>query len=91
MRARNKRQRRTIWLAAGRRLHKERSGTHVLLGRGGPIQLNETAASILALCDGRRSAEEIIARVLLASEDPLSEDIAQFLETAARRGWIVQR
>jgi hypothetical protein len=91
MRGSKKAQRRTVWLSTNRRLKRTKAGGYVLIGRGGPVQLNDMAASILALCDGRSTREEIIARVLLAHEAQLSAAIGAFLESAARRGWIEQR
>jgi pyrroloquinoline quinone biosynthesis protein D len=56
----------------------------------GSVQLNESAAMVLALCDGTHSAEEIVARVLRAEDDSLADDVRAFLDAARRRGWIVE-
>jgi hypothetical protein len=46
---------------------------------------------ILDLCDGTYSGEEIVARVLRASENNnLADDVRAFLDAAQRRGWIVE-
>jgi hypothetical protein len=55
------------------------------------VQLNECAAAILALCDGTRTREEIIAHVLpRAREADLAVDVRAFLDVAHQRGWIVE-
>ncbi len=82
---------RKMRLAAGYQLQTRLSGSdHTLVSPKGPIQLNESAAMILELCDGRYSAEEIVARVLSEKDDSLEDDVRAFLEAAQRRGWIVE-
>jgi pyrroloquinoline quinone biosynthesis protein D len=83
--------RRKIRLAAGYQLQTGPSGSaHILVSPKGPIQLNESAAMILELCDGTYSAEEIVARVVGERDDSLADDVRAFLEAAQRRGWIVE-
>jgi pyrroloquinoline quinone biosynthesis protein D len=83
--------RRTIRLALGHRLQTGASANEArLLSPKGSIQLNETAALILGLCNGKLSAEEIVARVVRAKGDGLAADVRAFLEAAQRRGWIVE-
>jgi pyrroloquinoline quinone biosynthesis protein D len=92
MKRRKKSRRCTLRLAPGRELRTAAAdGYHVLTGPSGPVQLNDVAASILALCDGTRTEEDIVARVLQMSHERLAGDIREFLSAAARRGWIVQR
>ena len=81
-----------VRLAAGRQLQKDSAGDgHFLTGPAGVVQLNESAAAILALCDGTLTREQIIARVLHRSkEDSFAVDVREFLNAARRRGWIVE-
>jgi pyrroloquinoline quinone biosynthesis protein D len=81
-----------VRLAAGRQLQKDSVGDgHFLTGPAGVVQLNESAAAILALCDGMLTREQIIARVLPRSkEDSFAVDVREFLNAARRRGWIVE-
>jgi Coenzyme PQQ synthesis protein D (PqqD) len=55
------------------------------------VQLNETAATILGMCNGKHTTEEIVARILRAKGDSLADDVRAFLDAAQRRGWIVRR
>jgi pyrroloquinoline quinone biosynthesis protein D len=81
-----------VRLAAGRQLQKDSAGDgHFLTGPAGVVQLNESAAAVLALCDGTLTREQIIARVLHRSkEDSFAVDVREFLNAARRRGWIVE-
>jgi len=81
-----------VRLAAGRQLQKDSAGDgHFLTGPAGVVQLNESAAAILALCDGTLTRDQIIARVLPRSkEDSFAVDVREFLNAARRRGWIVE-
>ena len=81
-----------IRLAPGRQLQKDPAGNgHFLTGPGGVVQLNESAAAILALCDGTLTREQIIARVLPRSkDDSFAVDVREFLSAAKRRGWIIE-
>jgi pyrroloquinoline quinone biosynthesis protein D len=84
--------RRTIRLAAGYQLQTGPAGNeHKLNSPKGPVQLNETAATILGMCNGKHTAEEIVARVLRSRDDSLADDLRAFLDAAQRRGWIVRR
>jgi pyrroloquinoline quinone biosynthesis protein D len=81
-----------VRLASGRQLQKDSAGDgHMLVGPAGIVQLNESAAAILALCDGTLTREQIVARVLPRSkEDSFAVDVREFLNAARRRGWIVE-
>ena len=84
--------RRTIRLAAGYQLQTGAAGReHTLVSPKGSIQLNETAATILEMCNGKHTEEEIVARVLRSTDDSLADDVRAFLDAAHRRGWIVKR
>ena len=62
-----------------------------LVSSKGFVQLNETAATILGMCNGKHTAEEIVARILRSRGDSLADDVRAFLDAAQRRGWIVRR
>ncbi len=84
--------RRTIRLAAGYQLQAGSAGReHILVSPRGSVQLNETAATILRMCNGKHTGEDIVAHVLRSRDDSLAEDVRAFLDAAQRRGWIVRR
>jgi pyrroloquinoline quinone biosynthesis protein D len=84
------RARERVRLAPGWRLRLGTAGkSSVLTSRAGPVQLNESAAAVLALCDGTRTREEIVAETPAARDPRLAEDVRAFLAAARRRGWIV--
>jgi pyrroloquinoline quinone biosynthesis protein D len=79
-------------LREGARLHHDRlSGRTVLLFPEGVLLLNRTAASVLALCDGRLTVREIVAvlEVLFeAPRDALSADVADSLLHLCERQFL---
>jgi len=81
-----------VRLCSGRQLQKDSAGDgHILAGPAGIVQLNESAAAILALCDGTLTREQIVTRVLPRSrDDSFAVDVREFLTAARRRGWIVE-
>jgi pyrroloquinoline quinone biosynthesis protein D len=80
-----------IRLAPGRQLQKDSADGHFLAGSTGVVQLNESAAAILALCDGTLTRDQIIARILPRSkDDSFAVDVREFLDAARRRGWIIE-
>ncbi len=80
-----------VRLAPGRQLQKDAAGDgHILISRTGPVRLNESAAAILELCDGTRTREGIVARIVRSKDDSLADDVRDFLDAASRRGWIVE-
>ena len=80
-----------IRLAAGRQLRKEPPNGHVLAGPRGVVQLNESAAAILSLCDGTLTRDQIITRILRRSKDDrFAIEVRDFLNAARRRGWIIE-
>lgn len=81
-----------IRLAPGRHVQMETPrDRRVLVHPAGVVQLNESAAEILELCDGTRTCEEIIAHILPRHSDPaLAGDVREFLDAARRRGWIIE-
>lgn len=64
--------------------------SHVLLYPEGMVQLNESAAMILKLCDGTRDPAAIVAELTSRFGDAdIAADIQEFLDAAHSRGWIV--
>jgi pyrroloquinoline quinone biosynthesis protein D len=63
---------------------------HLLLVPEGAVRLNETAASVLELCDGRRSVEEIAAALgqRYAGAD-VTGDVRELLGGMGERGLVV--
>ena len=63
MKDKTRSRRRTVRLAAGHHLQRDPAGSgHLLISPTGSVQLNESAAAILALCDGTQTREEIVAK-----------------------------
>jgi pyrroloquinoline quinone biosynthesis protein D len=80
-----------IRLAPGHQLQKDSADGHILTGPTGIVQLNDSAAAILALCDGTLTRDQIIARILPRSkDDSFAVDVREFLNAARRRGWIIE-
>lgn len=79
-------------LAPGRQVRVEwRDTGPVLVQPGGAVQLNESAAAILVLCDGTRTSEDVIEQFLAsAPKTLLASDVRDFLDAARQRGWIVE-
>ena len=79
-------------LAPGRQVRVEwREDRAVLVSPAGSVQLNESAAAILHLCDGTRTADEVIAEFLARpGNQDLTADVRDFLDAALQRGWIVE-
>ena len=79
-------------LAPGRQVRVEwREDRPVLIQPTGTVQLNDSAAAILELCDGTRSPEEVIAEFLAQpGASDLEADVRDFLDAALHRGWIIE-
>lgn len=77
-------------LAAGYRFQwEEAQQNHVLLYPEGMVQLSDTAAAVLSLCDGKRTVERVVSELEEDYEiDGLGEDVTQFLDEAEAQGWI---
>ncbi|MCC7411520.1 MAG: pyrroloquinoline quinone biosynthesis peptide chaperone PqqD [Gammaproteobacteria bacterium] len=67
---------------------EEPQQAHVLLYPEGVVKLNETAAAILALCDGHRSAADIAATLSERYEANVAPGVYRFLEVSYAKGWI---
>lgn len=62
---------------------------HVLLYPEGMVQLNQSAAEILKLCDGSRSLEELVSDLETAfGTSGLMDEVVTFIDHAKQRGWL---
>ena len=70
---------------------EEKQQTHVILYPEGMAKLNDSAAAILQLVDGKRTLGEIIAE--LSAQFPqapeIADDVIQFFGQAYRQKWII--
>ena len=63
----------------------------VILYPEGMVELNQSSAEILKLCDGTRKVEQIITDLEQKfSTTGLKNDIIAFLQVALQNGWIQQ-
>ena len=63
---------------------------HLLLVPEGAVRLNESAAQVLALCDGKRSPEEIAATLSERySCADVADDVRELLGGMGARGLVV--
>ena len=78
-------------LADGARLqYDDVREEHLLLVPEGAVRLNETAAAVLALCDGRRSLEDISAALSARySGADVSDDVRELVGGLCERGLVV--
>lgn len=64
---------------------------HVILYPEGMVELNQSSAEILKLCDGTRTITQIVSELEETfSTQGLYNDINAFLEVALQNGWIHQ-
>jgi pyrroloquinoline quinone biosynthesis protein D len=64
----------------------------VILYPEGMVELNQTSAEILKLCDGTRNLLQIVSDLEQKfSTTGLNKDITDFLNTALQNGWIKQQ
>ena len=78
-------------LAVGCRLHWDRvRKQRVLLFPEGALTLNQTAATVLELCDGQRDIDEIatILSERYAGAD-VRDDVVELLTAIAAKGFVV--
>ncbi len=63
----------------------------VILYPEGMVELNQSSAEILKLCDGSRRLEQVVADLEQKfSTRGLINDVTSFLEVALNNGWIKQ-
>ncbi|WP_168735869.1 pyrroloquinoline quinone biosynthesis peptide chaperone PqqD [Cohnella fermenti] len=73
----------------GRMKYDKARKTDMLLLPERVVELNEAAGAILWLCDGRRSVEQMIGELEERyGQTGLKDDIVEFLDSAAERGWL---
>lgn len=70
---------------------EEAQQKYVILYPEGMVELNQSSAEILKLCDGERSLAQIVSDLEQKFETKgLMNDITAFLEVALKNGWIRQ-
>ena len=70
---------------------EEAQQKNVILYPEGMVELNESSAEILKLCDGTRNLGQIVNELEQKfSTSGLTNDINAFLEIALQNGWINQ-
>lgn len=70
---------------------EEAQQRNVLLYPEGMVELNQSSAEILKLCDGTRTLDKIVKELEEKfSTCDLKNDIREFLEAALEHGWIRQ-
>lgn len=77
-------------LSAGVRLQFEKAQNGwVLLYPEGMVQLNQSAAEILRLCNGNRSQAEIVQELeALFDTSGIEAEVFNLLDEARRRAWV---
>jgi pyrroloquinoline quinone biosynthesis protein D len=70
---------------------EEAQQKHVILYPEGMVELNQSSAEILKLCDGTHTLEGIVSELETKfATTGLIDDITAFLEVALHNGWINQ-
>jgi pyrroloquinoline quinone biosynthesis protein D len=70
---------------------EEAQQKHVILYPEGMVELNQSSAEILKLCDGTRTLAQLVADLEAKfATTGLTNDITAFLEVALQHGWINQ-
>jgi pyrroloquinoline quinone biosynthesis protein D len=70
---------------------EEAQQKHVILYPEGMVELNQSSAEILKLCDGSRTLAQIVSELETKfATNGLTNDITAFLEVALKNGWINQ-
>lgn len=82
----------TIQFSALHRLQwEEAQQKYVILYPEGMVELNQSSAEILKLCDGSRTLPQIVAELEEKfATSGLTNDITNFLSVALQNGWIKQ-
>jgi pyrroloquinoline quinone biosynthesis protein D len=83
---------RTIKFSPMHRLQwEEAQQKFVILYPEGMVELNQSSAEILKLCDGMHSLEQIVNELEQKfATSGLTNDITAFLDIALKNGWIQQ-
>lgn len=61
---------------------------HVLLAPEGVLVLNRTGATILGLCDGERTVDEIVEELRGRYERVAGDEVRDFLSRLVARRWM---
>lgn len=70
---------------------EEAQQKYVILYPEGMVELNQSSAEILKLCDGTRTLAQLVADLETKfATTGLTNDITAFLEVALQHGWINQ-
>ncbi len=70
---------------------EEAQQKYVILYPEGMVELNQSSAEILKLCDGSRLLSQIVSELEEKfATSGLTNDITNFLNVAAQNGWIQQ-
>lgn len=70
---------------------EEAQQKYVILYPEGMVELNQSSAEILKLCDGARTLPQIVAELEQKfATAGLTNDITNFLNVALQNGWIKQ-
>ncbi|MDD1622917.1 MAG: pyrroloquinoline quinone biosynthesis peptide chaperone PqqD [Methylococcaceae bacterium] len=70
---------------------EEAQQKYVILYPEGMVELNQSSAEILKLCDGTHNPAQIVAKLEEKfATSGLSNDITNFLNIALQNGWIKQ-
>ncbi len=70
---------------------EEAQQKYVILYPEGMVELNQSSAEILKLCDGSRQLVQLVQELETKFETTgLTDDITNFLEVALKNGWITQ-
>jgi pyrroloquinoline quinone biosynthesis protein D len=71
---------------------EEAQQKYVILYPEGMVELNQSSAEILKLCDGTRNVAQIVSDLEEKfATTGLTSDITAFLEVALKNGWINQQ
>jgi pyrroloquinoline quinone biosynthesis protein D len=70
---------------------EEAQNKYVILYPEGLVELNQSSAEILKLCDGQHNLAQIVSELETKFETSgLTNDITHFIEVALHNGWIKQ-
>ncbi|MCM6778646.1 pyrroloquinoline quinone biosynthesis peptide chaperone PqqD [Nocardia sp. CDC159] len=72
-------------LRPGVRLTRDPARGELALLPEGVVVLNDTAAAVLARCDGASTVAEIVARLAAEYDDVCAADVTELLDRLARR------
>ena len=78
-------------LADGARLqYDDVREEHMLLVPEGAVRLNESAAEVLELCDGRRSVDDIVGALSSRYEGAdVRDDVVELVDAMTQKGLVI--